>query len=67
MTRNIAVSAAVVVNGWVVWSAPDGCSDMADGPEIPEVLWITVVLAAGTYVSMVQQNERATNSSKSRA
>lgn len=65
ITRNIAVSATVVVSGML--SAPDGCSDMADGSEIPEILWITVVLAAEVYISRVQRNERVTNSSKSRA
>jgi len=47
VSRQIAVSAAMIIDGWSVLSTTDGCSNVADGAEIPEVFWIAVVLAAG--------------------
>lgn len=54
VTRRVAVPSAMVVSGLVMLSASDGCSNMADGAEIPKVFRIAVVLAMGTYVSSVQ-------------
>ena len=54
VSGNIAVSAAVIVNGWVVLSAADGCSDVTDSAEIPEVFRIAVVLAVGTSLSVLR-------------
>lgn len=43
--------------------ASDGRSDVTDGAEIPEILWVAVVLAAGPGISRMQRNEGTTDSS----
>lgn len=42
--RHIAISAAMIVNDWVVLGASHRCPNVADGPEIPKVLRIAAVL-----------------------
>ena len=54
----LPISAAVIVDDWVVLSATDGCSNVTDGAEIPEVFWVAVVLAVGAYISTIQRNVR---------
>ena len=44
----------MVVSGWVLLSAANGCTDVADSAEIPEVFRIAVILAVGTSFSVVQ-------------
>jgi len=66
VTRRIAVSAAMIVDGCAMLGAADGCPDVADGAEIPEVFRITVVLAVGTSFSVAQRNERRLRTRRNR-
>jgi hypothetical protein len=54
VSRQIAVSAAMVVHGCAMLSAADGCPNVADCAEIPEVFRIAAVLAVGTCISLVK-------------
>ena len=54
VSRQVAISTSMIVNDWAMLSATDGCSNVADGAEVPEVFRIAVVLAAETYVSIVR-------------
>jgi len=55
VTSQVAVSATMIVNNWVMLSAANSCADVADSAEIPEVFWIAVILAVETSFSVVQQ------------
>jgi len=61
--RDVTVSSTMIVGDLVMLGAPDGCSNMTDGSEIPKVFRVAVVLAMGTYISGVRWNWGATDSS----
>lgn len=48
MSRQIAVSATMIVGDCVMLSTTDGCPNVTDGAEIPEVFRIAIVLAVET-------------------
>lgn len=45
-------SITMIAGGWSVLSTADDCSNAADGPGIPEVFWVVVVVAAWMYIRL---------------
>lgn len=62
VSRGIAISAAMVVNSWVMLRAANGCSNVANGAEIPEVFWIAVLLTGDSlqYCKLKREAESRT-------